>query len=70
MAFFAADDDQRDVSAVLQYRGQHDRGKICGGIGTWGGGSILPDYDHLHGLCGGHESGCFGGDFQIVWSRR
>ena len=44
-------------------------GKFAGNR-HWGGGSILPDYDHLHGLCGGHESGCFGGDFQIVWSRR
>ena len=39
MAFFAADDDQRDVSAVLQYRGQHDCRKVRGGIGTGGGGA-------------------------------
>lgn len=42
MAFFAADDDQRDVSAVLQYRGQHDCRKVRGGIGTAAVGASLP----------------------------
>ena len=45
-------------------------GKFAGESALGGGGSILPDYDHLYGLCGGHESGGFGGDFQIVRSRR
>ncbi len=66
MAVFDSHVHQRDFPADVQYSGQRDRRKVCGGGRVGGGGGVLSDHHDIYGDRGGQQYRLFRHHIEFV----